>query len=312
MKKILLGISAWGGYLDTFFQYGLPSLMAEGNLPALAKEYEILFQIHTDKEGFARFFNKLPYSCNMVIDVTNEDKYEQLGRHQYKDLVLAKKMGADYHLLHPDFVYSDNCFSGVLKAIERGHKAIVRLVVSTVAEDILPELDRPRSAIDLSTLAFQHRHPGIRNWFVTGNGYPGTHVLAFVGKDTIRMSSPHASPVYIANEVITPLDSKLPLDSVLDLVITGDIYCPKPEDGIVMIEVSPREARKPQNECVSIEEFCRRFKWDTRNEMRQFEIFKEETVDAIHPQTNFWDEKEIENIKQKVHTAVLENMEKYR
>ncbi len=309
MKKIVFGMTCYGMYVDIFLNYCLPSLMAEGNLPALAKEYEIIFQIHTNIEGYDRLKDSLPYAIRFILDITNADKYEQLGEHQYKDLQVAKKIGADYHCLMPDFIYSENCFRGVLRAIERGHKAIIRLVVSTVADDILPELDRPRSAIDLATLAFQHRHPGIRNWFATNKGYPGAHVLAFVSKNTISMCSPHCTLVYIANEVINPVNSKLPLDGILDKVIIGEIYCPKPEDAIVMIEISPRDSRKPQNDCVDLDEFVRKFHWDTQNSMRQFYIFGLETVDAIHEQNNYWNNKDIENVRKTVHNAILKNME---
>jgi hypothetical protein len=312
MKPILFGVTVYGdAYLDFFLRYTLPSLMADGNWPVLE---HIILHIHTDAKGWARLTHDLNtpnnVSIRVHIDVTNEDKYEQLGRHQNQDLREAKKIGANFHLLMPDFIYSENCFAGVLKAVAKGHKAIVRLVMSTVAETILPELKRPRSAIDLATLAFQNIHPGIRNWLITEKGYPKTHVIAWVGKDTIRMCSPHCSPVYIANEAIHLTDSQSTLDAILDKVIIGDIYCPKPEDGIVIIEVSPLDSRKPQYECVSLEGFCHGFKWDTKNSPRQLAIFMEETVDAIHPQTNCWNEQDIARIKETVHNAILANMEK--
>lgn len=311
MRKILLGMTVFGEHhLNMWEQYCLPSLMAEGNLSALAKERNILINIHTDKEGFARLFGKIPYDVRVSVDVDDSEKYAQIGRHQIQDLREAKKLGADYHLLMPDFVYSENCFAGILSAADNGHKAIARLVVSTVAETIVPELNRPRSAIDLATLAFQNRHPGIRNWFINDKGYPGTHVIAWVGKDTIRMSSPHCSPVYIANEVIHLTDSNLPLDCILDKVIVGDIYCPKPDDGIVIIELSPELARKPQYECVELKEFCRIFRWDTKDSPRQFEIFKEETVDAVHNDAigdNYWKDLDIENTKKLVYDAIQQS-----
>ncbi len=310
MRKILLGMTIWGEHhLNMWEQYCLPSLLAEGNLPALAKERNILINIHTDKASFSRIFGKIPYNVRIMVDVDDGEKYAQIGHHQTQDLREAKKLGADYHLLMPDFVYSENCFAGVLAAAKKGHKAIVRLVVSTVAETILPELDRPRTAIDLATLAFMNRHPGIKNWFVTGTGYPGTHVMAWVGIDTIRMSSPHCSPVYIANEAIHLTDSNMPLDCILDKAISGDIYCPKPEDGIVIIEVSPEAGRKPQYECVDLKEFCRIFRWDTKDSPKQLAIFKEETVDAVHPQDSFWEDKDIEGIRKLVYDT-LSNKEK--
>ncbi len=301
-RHLLMGVTCYGQYhVDLFHKYCLPSLMAKGNLPALMKEYNVGIVLHTD-EASAKLFKKgLPAP---ILDVTHENKYTQLGKHQNKDLRIAKDLGADYHCLMPDYVYSEDYFIGVLNAVERGHKAIVRLVMSSIEEDMTPELDRPRSAIDLSTLALKHIHPGIRNWCITPKGYPRTHVIAYVGKDTIRMQSPHCSPVYIANEVMNPIDSEFPLDSILDEIIIGDIYCPKPEDGIVMIELSARNSRVPQYACVEMEEFLRIFKWDTRDSLRQKYIFEQETVDAIHTQTNCWEDKEIDEMKKTVYDAL--------
>lgn len=313
MRKIILGMSAWGEHLELFLKYGLPSLMTPGNLPALAKERQIILKIHTDKEGFNRVLeSKVPYLWCEKIDITDEDKYLQLGRHQNADLKHAKDSFSDYHCLLPDFVYSENCFSGILNAIARGHKAITRLIVSTVQEDILSELGRPRSAVDLATLSFQHIHPGVRNWLITEKGYPGTHAVAWIGKDTLTMCSPHQALVYAAHEVINPIDSNLPLDCILDQVVIGEFYCPKPEDQIVIIEISPRESRKPEYACVSLEDFCQIMKCNTKNSFRQWALFNEETVDRIDRKkigtTNYWSDGNIVKSKETMHNALSQVM----
>lgn len=284
MRKILLGMSAWGSYVDTFFRYTFPSLNAEGNLPALKKHFDVGFVVHTDKENAPRFAEK---GMATFCDVGEGDKYEIIGRHQNHDLTLAKITGADYHCLMPDFVYSNNCFKGVLEAIKNGHKAITRLVVSTSQEEMSSAL-RPYfidtlsiSAEALATLSLKYIHPGIKHWLATKEGYPNTHVLAWEGRNTLHMCSPHQSPVYIANEVINPVPFCIPIDCILDQVIVGDIYCPKPDDGIVIVEISRNDSRNNEDKRIDLNEFSRIFKWDTKGSFRQLSIFNEETVDPI-------------------------------
>ena len=309
MKQILLGLTVYGDHhLQMFEKYCLPSLMADGNLPALAKHRVIIFNIHTDKDGFTKLFNKIGYNTNLIVDVINDNKYDQLGRHQTQDLREAKKIGADYHCLMPDYIYSEKFFTGMLKAIELGHKAIGRLVVSTVMEKILPLINPNMSAKKLATLSLLHIHPGIRNWLVTPVGYPQTHVLAFVGKDTLGMYSPHIHPVYIANEAILPINEDFPLDCMLDRITDEPIYCPKPEDEMVIIELTPEGKRKSNYTAVDLKEFKRIFKWDTRDSPKQLAIFKEATIDPIDREMigndNYWQDNDIAKIKQTVYDAL--------
>jgi len=287
MNPILLGMTCYGEqYLNSFFNYTLPSLMSEGNLPALGKVRDVRLLIHTDKASAHHFANK---GFQTLCNVMEGDKYEQIGIHQHQDLAIAKQNGADYHLLMPDFVYSGDFFEGMLKASGK-YKAITRLVVSTTQETIWPHLKVGISAKDLATLSLQHIHPGIRHWLMPGTGLPNTHVVAWVGKDTLRMCSPHQTVVYIANEAIKLDDTSFPLDCILDRVIDGDIHCTKPEDEMVVIEISPQDSRKPNDKTIDLNEFIRIFRWDTDSSPKQFEIFRQETVDAIYTQDEYWDD----------------------
>jgi hypothetical protein len=304
MRPILFGMTCYGDdYIRKFFDYCLPSLNTPGNLGALMKERDVRILIHTDKAGW-EIFRRI--GVPIIIEDMGGDKYMALGRHQHMDLAVAKEMGADYHLLMPDFVYSENCFTGMIKAIERGHKAIARLIVSTVQEEMHPHITRPRSALDLATLSLLHMHPGVKHWLATKEGYPGTHVVSWEGKHELRMCSPHASPVYIANEAIRPVNSTYPIDSLLDAVIDGDIYFPQPEDEMVIVELSPGGGREKLTQRVDETEFKRQFAWDTRGEQKQWEIFNKETVDAINRlvlESDWWNDIEIS--EQKAHIMAM-------
>lgn len=304
MKPVLIGMTCYGDHIDTFLNVCLPSLMAEGNLPSLAKERDIMFSIHTKKEDLSRLMGCVEYRWGITCDATESEKYSQLGYHQNSDLQKAKKLGADYICLMPDYVYSENCFRGILKALDRGHKAIGRLVVSTKMEPMLSALKPNISAKELATLSLMHIHSRIRNWLITPTGYPATHVIAYVGKDTLSMHSPHIHPVYIANEVIKSSAATAPLDCALDSIIEGDIYCPQPEDGIVIVELTPEANGKPQLAVIDENEFLRVFRWDTNNSAKQLAIFKQGTVDAIDREMigndNYWTNEEISGMKDRV------------
>lgn len=300
MRPILIGATIFGErYLDLFFRHCLPSLMSEGNFPYLNKHRDVRLMIHTDAQGQSCFQDiGIPALC----DVTEGDKYAMIGRHEKIDLAIAKENGADYHLLMPDYVYSDNCFRGVLKAVEK-HRAITRLVVSTVQEDMAPELNKPRSAKELAALSLKHIHLGVRHWLADREGLPNNHVIAWQTKDELRMCSPHQTPVYIANEAIRLADSDSPLDCILDQVIDGPIYCPQPEDEICIVELSPRNSRQPNDKRIDLKEFVRILRWDTGESIKQQELFFQETVDAVDG-SGEWNDIEISEQKDTIRHAL--------
>lgn len=316
MKSILIGATIYGWrYVDVFLKYCLPSLMTYGNFPALKEQRNIILVIHSDAQSLARLAKEMVLpeyiTLKCVVDITGEDKYIQLGKHQHDDLKMAKSIGADYHLLMPDFVYSENCFSGVLKCIKNGHTAIARLIISTTQETICPLIKSTNSASDLATLSLLHIHPGISHWFATKEGFPNNHVVMWEGENTLHMCSPHCSPVYIANEAINIDSSYASLDAILDKIVVGDIYCPRPDDGIVIIELTPYFDRARNDIRVDLKEFCRIFKWDTGNSLQQFKIFDAETIDPIDRTKlgdKFLNDIEIITLKSIITEAIKQNM----
>jgi hypothetical protein len=320
MKKIVLGISIWGEhYQKMFLDFCLPSLMAPGNLPALAKEREIILHIYTTAECMEAINLNLPFFLKRKfteIETPLGDKYAHLGAMQRNQLQFAHDSGADYHLLMPDYVYSENCFTGILSANALGRKAIARLVMSTKMEGIVPKLTRYRIGTtiavphaNLATLALSNIHPACRNWLAQTNDYPSTHVQVFVARNNMRMLSPHQSPVFVAHEAITVPTSMMPLDSQLDKITSAKWYCPKEDDGICMIEITPATARTPDYKRVGIKEFCRVFKFGSPSKT-QWELFNEETVDPINrymlpSESRFWRDSSIIEAKRIINQELL-------
>ncbi len=296
-------MTCYGSYIDTFYNYCWPSLLSEGNLPALRKERDVAIVIHTDEAGMDKFEGV----GKTFLGNMQGDKYDLLGRHQHQDLKTAKEHGADYSCLMPDNIYSENCFANILKLVDCGHQAIVRLLPSTTMEDMSPLLDKYRNrnvlsvpGVDLATLALANLHRGVNCWRATGGNYPQIHVIVWEGKDVVHQHSPHVTPMYIANEVIHADESELPIDSNIDKVIIGDIYCPKSGDDAVIIEISPRNNREPDTTRVDLNEFCRIFNFNTRNSKRQLQVFVDGTIDPINREMlgdHYWNDVEISEQK---------------
>lgn len=311
MKPIILGTTVYGErYANLFLKYCLPSLMAPGNLDALRAERDVGLVIHTDKET-APLLQGVPFP---ILDVTNEEKYLQLGRHQHYDLDVAKKTGGDYHCLMPDHVYSKNFFANMLKLVAKGHKAIARVSVSTCMEDICPALDGYWvdktlcvPAPDLAALSLKYIHPGIRCWKANGVDYPRTHIIVWEAENVAYIHSPHCSPIYIANEVIQTDAPEIPIDNALDKAVSGDIYGVQPEDEMVMIELTPRDKRELNDGRTDLAGFCRAFKVSTGNSLRQLEIFEKGMADKINSSImdgNYWNESDIAKSREIVCNAL--------
>lgn len=326
MKPIILGTTVYGRHIDLFVNWCLASILSLGNLPALSKERFIKINLHTDHKGRCLLpsmmslhnMKSLPANVEFTLinDVTIEEKYALLGRHQNADLREAKEIGADYHCLMPDFIYSENAFAGILAAVERGHKAIGRLVMSTAQEFVCSRLEKYRydgalvvPHIDLATIGLSHIHTGCANWLAQEDSYPDCHVQAFETKNTLRMLSPHLSPVYIAHEAIKIPDNNMPLDCQLNAITSEPIYCPKVEDGIGIIEITPRNARISNNKRVDLTEFSRIFRVNTRHSFAQYTIFNEETVDPLNRDLlegrTYWERPKIVEQIKKINNAIL-------
>ena len=311
----LIAFSVWGQrYFDMLVEYCLPSLLTDGNIGALAKARQPVFFIHTDAQWQAELerhpamqqlkqagaqvhYNMVNASLVNQFDRDDGYKYWHLGMVQSIDLYIAQALQADYHLLMPDTIYSQNHFTGILNAAKKGHKAITRLAISTCMETIRPELDRYRSngAIavpdaDLAALSIKHLHSASHTWLATNTDWvtelPVIHVVVMEGKDTLHMFSPHQTIVFIDKSVIQRLPKRyfMTLDSELDKVIPADcpIYLPQAGDEIGLIESTSQHQRPMKLKRAKLHEFCQRFWFGAQNSMEYWRFFSEPVVDPLN------------------------------
>lgn len=342
-RPFVIGFSVWGEqYLGMLLNYCLPSLLAEGNLPALCKERQPIFFIHTNAQSKAIIEQsevmKRVKDLNVLIlyQMVNEElvkhfgddpgnKYWHLGMVQSLDLYFAKNMDADYHLLMPDTVYSDRHFVGILKAVERGQKAIIRLILSTRMEGICPEVDAYRHngvisvpAGDLAAFSVKHIHSASKAWIITNRDIAteasNSHVVVWEGKDTLHMYSPHQTILYLDREILRKIPNRyyMTLDSELEKIIPEDcsIYCPKPEDAICLVEATPEKQRPTELVRNPIKEFCRLFWYGGAQEsMSYWRIFSEAVIDPLNrdklPGRDYMMDDQIREAKEAIDRALL-------
>ena len=124
----MMGCSVWGeSFCKIFLNFCLPSLLTDGNLGVLLQKRQLVIFIQTDKPSRNKIINsniiKFMKSKGVTflfmynnVELTKyfisypESKYWHLGLVQSIDIYLAKSLNADYHVLMPDSVYSENHF----------------------------------------------------------------------------------------------------------------------------------------------------------------------------------------------------------
>ena len=69
-KELFIFSPVWGDHIETLFDYTIPSLFQDGNLPKLSGEYNLVFFIYTDDkftEQIRRRLQREPRPCEFVI-----------------------------------------------------------------------------------------------------------------------------------------------------------------------------------------------------------------------------------------------------
>lgn len=342
----LIGFSVWGEhYLNLLVHYCLASLLTDGNMGVLCKERSPILLIHTNPDGkgyleeasvikgmkeMGVIIHYVMINENLINDVQSDldQKYWHLGMAQSIDLYCAKALKADFHLLMPDTVYSNNHFKGILYARARNNKVITRLGLSVLMETICPSLEDFRgkdgsisiNAADLASLSIRNVHEACVPWISTNKNLhteaPNLYMIVLEGKDGIHMLSPHQTILFMDHEVTANLKKRfyVTLDGELDKVIPSNynVYCPKKEDEIYLIEVTSQKQHRPVKKARnSIEEFCRLYWYSAQESHGYWKFFNEDIIDPINrnllDDRSYMSDDEIFEAKKFLRAKVLES-----
>jgi hypothetical protein len=159
LKKILVGVCVWGReYCEIFTKLALPSLLATGNIPYLANQFEVEFHITTSDVDRDYLINQqvicdlqkiikvtfypLPVS-EKLSDITIgevKNKYNLMNQCHAQLIQEAAKRDAGIIFIYPDSIYSRNSFVFVAEAINAGKRAVVSGDYMAEQEKLIPLL----------------------------------------------------------------------------------------------------------------------------------------------------------------------------
>lgn len=253
-RSIVFAFIVWGEkYINNLIRCSFSSLLAPENIPALVKERDVTFLIHTNKHSeelllhspvtkklqeYGVKFEFLMLPDYVITDVNTEfnNKYWLLGASQTIQMLIAKNMDADLHVSAPDLIYSENFFSGMLKKIHGGAKAILQSVICRVRveeafQDIAGYIKDDIISIgaaQLVAICLNNIPPVIQRLVINNRPdatlWPKFHQLFWEG-DLLYSVCQHSQPVYLDREVLATVPERyfMTLDSELEKIIPENI-----------------------------------------------------------------------------------------
>jgi len=133
-RTLIMATAVWGDwYIDLYLDVNLPTLLAPGNLPALARYAEITYVIFTRAADSARIDaapqiallrRMMDVEIRLLADGDLEDPIGTHHRCWKMATEQAERKGSFVLLLPPDTCWSENSFASVVRRLERGERAI--------------------------------------------------------------------------------------------------------------------------------------------------------------------------------------------
>jgi len=339
-KKIMVfSLLCWGeNYIHNLLYFCFASLLAEGNIPRLSKERNTIIAIHTDAKS-AEIISRHPITDRLqsygvrlryfllpdnLISTINSDpnnKYWLLGVSQTLHMIYAKRLNADLHVSAPDEIYSSEFFGTILRKVHEGAKVITQSTFRSDINKMLPLIEGYRKdgvisidAPQLAAHALNNAHPSVERVKMNNRQsplhWPASQQLLWEGEDTLHVICQHQHPVFISADIISRLKDRYyhTLDSELEKIVPDDcaVECPKAEDNMMMVEVSPPDQFPPQP-YVDIEQYCNHF-WQRTGTSKLMKFFNLETVlkidKTIRRCPNPMSKKDIRNTQKVIRTNV--------
>lgn len=133
----VMGSIAWGeAFVDKFMNYHVPSLLAPGNIPALARRKKVIHSIVTTERDRQRIvahpvFKRLRRFAEVVFTCFPEELLEQRARDEFnfyyfygfldhQSVLLAQALRAELYLLPIDIVISRDSLAKVGRSLDQG------------------------------------------------------------------------------------------------------------------------------------------------------------------------------------------------
>lgn len=305
-RGLVISAVVWGeAYADLFERYTLASLMAPGNLPAIAKQVNVTWHIFTTaalrkrleqhpafQPPFNVRFEEIPE--NLISLAAGDGRYWLFGGLTHTSFRLAFRLGADLHFLNPDTVYSANYFENLYGVVGIANTTLMFAnSFRTDKRGIVAELETRRSgeatiaisARTLHSLGLKHLHPSSRSVFVTGQQLsapeiPRSTIFMWPEGSDVAVRSAHYQPIFVSNGLLTK-SMRLSYFTVDSTVfrrwghvqsVAASTYVVRPTDDIGYFEISSSNQFSISR--VNRSQYAREF-WET-NTRSEFLLFGKE------------------------------------
>ena len=169
-KAVKILMPLWGdSYIGQFLEYGLPTLLAPGNVPAVAVSLPTEFVFLTsaeDEEAITKHpsFMALAAICKTSIrridHLITDGNYSTTITLAYAEAICATcdaMVDTCFFLLVSDYIVADGSLANVLGRMQRGASAVISGNFQVARETALPWLTKRSAAADKTTLALSAR-----------------------------------------------------------------------------------------------------------------------------------------------------------
>lgn len=266
---LVIGLMAWGSYIDKMTNGLFKSWLAPGNIPALKQP--IIVHILTDNPDKieAAQSTKDLRALGVNFDYTLlpqalldwKEKYWLIGIGASLHLSFARHHRAAFHHSFPDTIYAEGFFAG-LEKLTQSHRNILMTTHRTDEElmyrSLQPYITERDIIVPPAVLgAFSMNNMHTTALFCRVNTAPGNHLvpmkyfLIWESNDKIFTASPHINPIYLHADTISKLNDRyyVSLDSEMDFVITNDdFYVVQAKDNMCWSELTNRYEGGPADD----------------------------------------------------------------
>lgn len=187
-RSVVLLLPVWGeSYIEQFFERGLLTLLAPGNLPAVAAVHPCTFRFLTHRDNFESFtrhqlFTELQKYCSVeyidISDIIFPGNYSTTITMAYLQGMEAS--GDSYcedwfFYLVADYLYADGSFANLLPTLASDTRGITNANFQVIEEAVWP--------------------------LVNEQIKPGATHLSLAPRDLVRLGLAHVHPIVIASTV---------------------------------------------------------------------------------------------------------------
>lgn len=175
-RATLISLAVWGEALvHKCLQFDLPSLLAPGNIPALAAEGAVILDIFTAEADQERLLQNPLFDTirkfaeirvtlipdtllgHAASDATPDPDHWCIAGAQYTSAIAARHLDADLVFVGAGNIYSESYLSGAKQHIEDGLSAVVTMALraeeAPVAEQLTSEGNEASSPLEVDSAA---------------------------------------------------------------------------------------------------------------------------------------------------------------